>query len=193
MISNHHKYTLKRKLFSSTIIIILSLLMIVSGPALAINNDSEVETKDEDIDILQTPESPEVIEISDPEVGFQMMWPVESHRISNPYGERNLGFHTGIDIAAQLGEDIYAAQDGVVVYSGFKGTYGYMVIINHNNDVSTSYAHCSKLLVNAGEKVAKGEVIGYVGNTGRSTGPHLHFEVRENDTTVDPMDYYDDL
>ncbi|MEA4921376.1 MAG: peptidoglycan DD-metalloendopeptidase family protein [Clostridiaceae bacterium] len=110
---------------------------------------------------------------------------------SSGYGYRkNLGdFHTGVDFAGAIGTAIYAADGGKVTYAGWKGNYGYCVFIDHGNGFVTLYAHCSKLLVKQGQSVAKGENIARVGSTGRSTGPHVHFEVRYNGNTVNPMKY----
>lgn len=110
---------------------------------------------------------------------------------SSGYGyRRNLGdFHTGVDFAGAVGTPIYAADGGKVTFAGRKGNYGYCVFITHDNGYVTLYAHCSKLLVKQGQSVAKGETIAKVGATGRVTGPHLHFEVRKNGQTVNPLNY----
>ena len=97
--------------------------------------------------------------------------------------------HTGIDIKADSGEDILACASGIVVYSGYKGAYGKLVIIDHGNGISTWYAHCSKLYVESGQSVDKGDVISAAGSTGNSTGPHLHLEVRKDHTVKNPLDY----
>lgn len=99
------------------------------------------------------------------------------------------GRHTGLDIAAPTGTSITAADTGKVSFAGWKGSYGYTVIINHGNGYETYYAHCSKLLVRAGEKVSKGDLIARVGSTGNSTGAHCHFEVRYNGVTKNPENY----
>jgi len=110
---------------------------------------------------------------------------------SSGYGYRkNLGdFHTGTDFRGSVGTSIWAADGGTVSFSGWKGNYGYCVIINHGNGYETYYAHCSSLLVKKGQKVAQGEKIAKVGSTGRSTGPHVHFEIRYNGKTVNPLNY----
>lgn len=110
--------------------------------------------------------------------------------LTSTFGEQRGGYmHKGIDLAADIGTKIGAALDGVVTYSGVNGGYGKVIIVNHDNNMETVYAHCSKLNVNVGDKVWKGEVIGEVGNTGDSTGPHLHFEIRINGSAVDPLQY----
>ena len=110
---------------------------------------------------------------------------------SSGYGtRRSLGdFHTGVDFAGAKGTNIWAADGGVVTHAGWKGNYGYCVIINHPNGYTTLYAHCSKLLVKVGDKVAQGDVIAKVGNTGRSFGAHVHFEIKYNGKTQNPLNY----
>lgn len=110
--------------------------------------------------------------------------------ISSPYGKkRGSSVHTGVDFAVASGTPIVAADGGKVVSAGWAGSYGYCVVINHENGLKTRYAHCSKLLVTAGERVAKGQTIARVGSTGNSTGPHLHFEVIKNGQFVNPFNY----
>jgi murein DD-endopeptidase MepM/ murein hydrolase activator NlpD len=97
--------------------------------------------------------------------------------------------HTGIDISAHSGTPIKAAAGGEVVFAGWWGGYGNVVIIDHGGGISTLYAHCSAIYVRKGQSVSQGEVIAAVGSTGLSTGPHLHFEVRKNGKPVDPLGY----
>ena len=127
----------------------------------------------------------------------KIAWPVAgNYRVSSGYGSRTSPisgrgeFHTGIDIPARTGTAIVASDSGVVIHSGsvIRG-YGYSVLIDHNNGLSTFYAHCSKLLVSPGQTVSKGETIALVGSTGYSTGPHLHFEVRVNGSHTNPLPY----
>lgn len=98
-------------------------------------------------------------------------------------------FHPGIDFAAEIGTPIYAAANGVVVYSGFYPEYGNMVEIDHGNGLTSRYAHTSKVLVKVGDIVLRGQKIALVGSTGRSTGPHLHFEVRYKGVALDPAKF----
>lgn len=124
--------------------------------------------------------------------GGWLKWPV-SGRISSGYGWRNhpiygyRSFHTGIDIAAPQGRTVKAARKGTVLYSGYKGAYGLVVLIDHGDSVATLYAHNSKSYVRAGDVVDTLESVAAVGSTGWSTGPHLHFEVRVNGEHTDPM------
>lgn len=128
--------------------------------------------------------------------GGRFAWPVPgSQRITSYYGYRihpvykTKKFHTGIDIGAGYGLDIVAGGDGVVTMATTNGGYGKCVIINHGSGITTLYGHCSTLLVSVGDKVTKGQTIAKVGSTGVSTGPHLHFEVRVNGSTTDPLQY----
>lgn len=110
-------------------------------------------------------------------------------RVSSRYGMRNGRMHRGLDIANSTGTQIKAADGGKVVFVGYKGAYGNMIEIDHGNGFKTRYAHCSKLLVKNGAKVYKGQSIANVGNTGRSTGPHLHLEVLKNGVNQNPANF----
>ena len=125
--------------------------------------------------------------------GEAYMWPVPGHtRISSPFGSREMDGeqenHSGIDIPAPAGTPIYAAAPGVVSTNAH-WSYGICVRINHGNGYQTMYAHMSGIVVSRGEYVEKGELIGFMGSTGRSTGTHLHFEIYINGTRVNPMGY----
>ena len=109
--------------------------------------------------------------------------------ISSNYGMRNGKMHTGTDFAAAAGTAIYAWKDGIVTFAGWNGNYGYQVIIDHQDGTVTSYAHCNSLYVAEGQYVTKGLPIAGVGSTGNSTGPHLHFELKINDSFVNPLNY----
>ncbi|MGB9661760.1 MAG: murein hydrolase activator EnvC family protein [Moorellaceae bacterium] len=127
----------------------------------------------------------------------QLLWPLPGYTsISSPYGWRIhplLGtqrFHTGVDIPAPLGTDIIAAEDGQVISAGYLGAYGNYIVIDHGGGLSSMYAHLSAILVREGQEVKRGQVIGRVGSTGWSTGPHLHFEIRLGGEPTDPLQYY---
>jgi murein DD-endopeptidase MepM/ murein hydrolase activator NlpD len=109
--------------------------------------------------------------------------------ISSSFGQRWGRMHEGIDIAANSGDPIYAAMDGKVVYSGWASGYGKMIKIQHADKIETIYGHCSRLRTAVGDNVKKGQLIGDVGSTGNSTGPHLHFEVIINGKVVNPYPY----
>lgn len=114
-------------------------------------------------------------------------------RMNSNYGMRThpiskkVKMHTGVDFAAPSGTQIKAAKSGYVTFSGSKGGYGNAVLINHNDDYSTLYGHASRLLVKEGQYVKQGDVIALVGSTGRSTGPHLHFEIFRNGNRINPL------
>jgi len=116
------------------------------------------------------------------------IWPV-SGPVTSTFGPRWGRMHEGIDIAAPSGAPIRSAAAGTVIYAGWLGGYGSLVVVDHGGGVSTAYAHMSSIASGTGQSVAQGQVIGYVGSTGHSTGPHLHFEVRINGQAVDPLRY----
>jgi murein DD-endopeptidase MepM/ murein hydrolase activator NlpD len=97
--------------------------------------------------------------------------------------------HAGIDFAAQTGDEVKSTGAGKVVAAGVAGGYGNMVEIDHGYGISTRFGHLSKILVNVGDEIKTGDVIGRAGSTGRSTGPHVHYEVRRNGQAVDPMHF----
>jgi len=99
-------------------------------------------------------------------------------------------FHEGMDFTAPVGTDIFATGNGIVTYAGWRQGYGETIEIDHGFNYATRYAHCSKLLVRVGQKVKRGDVIALVGNTGKSTGPHLHYEVHYLGRPIDPRNYY---
>lgn len=120
------------------------------------------------------------------------MWPVKGYVTRKFYvtgGEKNPSYHPGIDIAAERGTPVLAAAEGVVETSRFDDTYGWMVEIDHGYGLHTLYGHCTRNLVNVGDRVTRGKTIATVGSTGKSTAPHLHFEVRKNGVPVNPNDY----
>jgi murein DD-endopeptidase MepM/ murein hydrolase activator NlpD len=122
------------------------------------------------------------------------LWPVQG-RITGGFGERmdpfhgEGAFHSGVDISTEYGERILAPADGVVTFSGFQGGYGKIMVLQHANGISTRFGHMSSFAKRVGQTVRRGEVIGYVGTTGRTTGPHLHYEVRVHNAPVNPYRY----
>jgi murein DD-endopeptidase MepM/ murein hydrolase activator NlpD len=124
--------------------------------------------------------------------GITLSWPTSGGYISSYFGARWGSTHRGIDIAKSggcYGDAIYAAADGTVTYVGTNGTYGKLIKVSHGNGVETWYAHCSGYNVQVGQTVSRGDTIGYIGSTGRSTGPHLHFQVMLNGQYVNPLYY----
>jgi len=126
-----------------------------------------------------------------------LKWPIPGvYAITSGFGPRIDpvegidGFHTGVDIGASQGTPVHAAASGVVAHAGWAGNYGLAVFIQHDGGMETIYAHLSGVAVRSGQVVQAGDVIGYVGSTGKSTGPHLHFEVRFHHQPVNPIDYF---
>ncbi len=115
-------------------------------------------------------------------------WPM-SGKITSPYGTRSSGFHSGIDIGGRIGTPVYAAAGGKVVLASWYYAYGNCIVVDHGNGMKTRYAHLSGYKVKVGDTVERGQLIGLCGNTGRSTGPHLHFEVIINGSTKNPINY----
>ena len=118
-----------------------------------------------------------------------LAWPLSSNKITSPYGTRSRGFHSGIDLAAKTGTSVYAAAGGTVELASWYYGYGNCIVINHGNGVKTRYAHLSAYKVSVGTTVSRGQLIALSGNTGNSTGPHLHFEVIVNGVTKNPVNY----
>ena len=122
------------------------------------------------------------------------IWPVRGW-LSSYFGKRidpftqAEKFHEGLDIANNVGLPIKVTANGVVIFSGERGGYGNVIIVKHNYSLETRYAHLQSSVVSVGQRVKKGELIGYLGNSGRSSGPHLHYEVRKNGIPVNPMNY----
>jgi murein DD-endopeptidase MepM/ murein hydrolase activator NlpD len=127
-------------------------------------------------------------------VNLNFIWPVQG-KITSSFGWRlhpithKREFHTGIDIGIPIGSPVYASEDGYVLYSGWSRGYGNLIIIQHRNNKQTYYAHNIELLVKKDDKIKQGRIIALSGNSGISTGPHLHFEIRTNNIAQDPMNY----
>lgn len=123
------------------------------------------------------------------------IWPVAGELTDgfggrrNPFGGSGSEFHTGQDISTLWGTPVMAAAKGTVIFAGWQNGYGQIVIVDHGNGVTTRYGHLSDVEVEVGQQLARGDQLGRVGSTGRSTGPHLHYEVRINDEPVNPLQY----
>ena len=118
-----------------------------------------------------------------------LLWPVQGV-ITSPFGEREEGYHWGLDIAVSNGTEVLAAAAGTVAEAGWLSDgYGWGVRLAHGKGLTTVYGHCSEVLVSAGDRVERGEIIALSGSSGNSTGPHLHFEVRTEGEPEDPLDY----
>jgi len=128
--------------------------------------------------------------------GQDLQWPLPGHtRVTSHFGNRSdpfttsTAFHSGIDVGAPMGVNILAAESGTVIFSGWMGGYGNTIIVDHGGGMHTMYAHASSLLVRNGQNVNRGQAIARVGSTGRSTGNHLHFEVRINGSVTNPLNF----
>lgn len=130
----------------------------------------------------------------------QFIWPVPSCTLlTSPYGYRihpildYERLHAGLDIGAKFGEEIIAADGGTVLIAEYSDSYGNFVLIDHGDRYSTAYGHMSEIAVEAGQEVKQGELVGYIGSTGWSTGPHLHFEIRLDGERIDPEEFFSGL
>lgn len=127
----------------------------------------------------------------------KILWPVKSGRITSKFGNRNhpvlksVKFHRGVDIAVSLGTPVYAGIRGIVTFAGKRGNYGNLVEIEGSDGIKVRYAHLSKINVVAGQRVSDGEKVAETGNTGMSTGPHLHYEIIVDDSPVNPLNFHD--
>ena len=127
----------------------------------------------------------------------KILWPVKSGKITSKFGNRNhpvlksVKFHRGVDIAVSLGTPVYAGIKGIVTFAGKRGNYGNLVEIEGSDGIKVRYAHLSKIDVIAGQRVSDGEKVAETGNTGMSTGPHLHYEIIVDENPVNPLNFHD--
>jgi murein DD-endopeptidase MepM/ murein hydrolase activator NlpD len=155
------------------------------------DTESEREILIEEIDIEAVPKIME----RGTKIPPTYIKPIYGGRISSYFGYRNAPtagattYHRGVDWAVATGTSVMASSGGTVTQAGWSGSYGYMILITHPGGTQTRYAHLSKIFVSVGQTVSQGEVIGKTGNTGRSTGPHLHFEILIGGSPVNPLNY----
>ena len=130
--------------------------------------------------------------------GFgKILWPVKYGKITSKFGNRNhpvlksVKFHRGVDIAVSLGTPVYAGIRGIVTFAGKRGNYGNLIEIEGSDGIKVRYAHLSKIDVVAGQRVSDGEKVAETGNTGMSTGPHLHYEIIVDESPVNPLNFHD--
>lgn len=204
MISAYRKTTFSGKVMSLllAVLIIVSCLFVPSATAENYETVSSHTIKIvEDKTPINSTSTVDILDVSETEIiETEFIFPVESKIITSSYGikvhaiTKEEKLHTGIDIGAPKGADIIASEDGTVVYVDdyISGGYGKFLIIEHENGFKTLYAHCKSIVVESGDVVKQGQKIATVGNTGQSTGPHLHFEVHENDEPIDPMSVLSD-
>lgn len=163
------------------------------GPSLPLDSDilAALETK-----MNQLERNIKVYENVLRERGYTpSLWPVQGNLESgfgvrrNPFGGGSYEFHSGQDIDAQIGDPVKAGASGQVTFVGWQNGYGQLIVIDHGGGLTSRYGHLSHIDVAQGQTIERGQFIGRVGSTGRSTGPHLHYEIRINDTPVDPLQY----
>ena len=153
------------------------------GPFIEDEDDPDAAELDNRLKVIQTTSNP---------AALPAMWAHEG-KINNefgfrrsPFGGRNYEFHAGLDIDGERGDEVIAPAMGTVTEAGWKGGYGQMIEIDHGNGLSTRYGHLSKIDVEVGQPITRGQQIGLIGSTGRSTGPHLHFELRIGEKPINP-------
>ncbi len=159
-----------------------------------------IEIKQEQITIIPEPEKVEIIEkkeeipqhepkiIKEEKQKITFIWPAKG-TISSGYGKRQGRMHHGIDITKDNGKNVVASAMGIVEFSGRKNTFGKLIIINHGQNTKTLYAHNSKVFVRVNTKVKQGQLIARMGSTGKTKGPHLHFEIRIDGKSKNPLKY----
>ena len=157
------------------------------GPVSTIDIDSDVEIEEGELE-----DEMQKIETTSNPAFLPTIW-AHSGKINNeygfrrnPFGGRSYEFHGGLDIDGERGDNVLAPANGVVTRAGWQGGYGNLIEIDHGNGLTTRYGHLSQGVVQVGDAVQRGQLIGMVGSTGRSTGPHLHYELRVNDKPVNP-------
>lgn len=166
----------------------------IGGPFVEIDTDADPETFRSRVDLI-TSEIERFAAVRRAAMQLPLASPAPGSKITSRYGARMDPFlgkpamHTGIDFRATTGDPVRATAGGKVITAEYAGGYGNMVEIDHGNGVTTRFAHLSAIGVKAGQSVAKGEIVGKAGNTGRSTGPHIHYEIRVDGSAIDPMRY----
>ena len=156
-------------------------------------NVISAETDNQVVEVVEEPiiESGETIIEEEQEVEEETNFikPIRGGIITSRFGTRNGRLHAGIDIADRASTEIYASKSGTVTCASYSGGYGNLVKIQHKDGYETYYAHCSIILVSVGDYVEQGQLIAKMGMTGNATGPHVHFEIRENGRVINPYDY----
>lgn len=163
-----------------------------ASEAIAVNSGGPLDTDDVTVDNPEIESQLRTIQANSNSANIPSIW-AHLGKINNefgfrrnPFGGRIYEFHPGIDIDGERGDLVVAPADGTVTKAGWQGGYGNMIEIDHGNGLTTRYGHLSKLNVEIGDEITRGQLIGFVGSTGRSTGPHLHYELRYNDHPINP-------
>ncbi len=163
-----------------------------SGYHLALNSGGPFDVDDSNADDTQLERQLAEIQLSSDPASIPFIW-AHTGKINNefgfrrnPFGGRTYEFHAGMDIDGERGDRVSAPANGTVTEAGWKGGYGQFIEIDHGNGLTTRYGHLSKIEIAAGDVLTRGQLIGNVGSTGRSTGPHLHYELRLNDRPINP-------
>ncbi|MBI3651902.1 MAG: M23 family metallopeptidase [Acidobacteria bacterium] len=170
-------------------------VMVPTGAATNMINSAKLEDAPlDDNDIAKTGEAKKTVVPPPPEIKYAERPVIASSvKVGSTFGyridpfTRGARFHAGVDIKAAWGDPVGASQPGIVKFAGWHNGYGNLIIIDHGGGVTTHYAHLSSFTVAVGSKVSRGTIIGHAGSTGRSTSPHLHYEVRLNDSPVNPL------
>ena len=156
------------------------------GPEFAENTDPETAALDQQLKAIAAAMNPADVPNVWPHIGKINN---EFGFRRNPFGGRAYEFHPGMDIDGERGEQVLAPAGGIVIKASYTGGYGNMIEIDHGNGISTRYGHLSRIEVSVGDSVSRGALIGLIGSTGRSTGPHLHYELRLNSRSINPRHF----
>ena len=183
-----------KKLKSTTVAIFIYVFITVAVHGLGVGGYEDIVELDTTNIIGEEIECSNVIEEAEIEisgVGTGSFKKPLDGIFTSGFGQRWGRLHGGIDLASEIGTPIMASDDGIVIFTGDCGTYGLLVKIDHKNGYITYYAHCSEIKSSVGDVVKKGDVIALVGNTGNSTGPHCHFEIRYDNVPQNPLEFID--
>lgn len=184
-----------RKIKSTTITLFMSVCMVLLMHSFGVGGYDYREDMSYESFLGEEIEEAEPVNVTEEEIVInngtgtgEFIKPIEGVFTSG-FGQRWGRLHGGIDLASDIGTPICASDNATVLFTGNCGTYGLLVKLDHKNGYVTYYAHCSKINVNVGDVVNKGDIIALVGNTGNSTGPHCHFEIRYDNVPQNPLDF----
>ena len=183
-----------KKLKNTTVAILIYVFFTLAVHSLGVGGYEDINEEDTTNIIGEEIECSNVVdevEIEPSGVGTGVFSKPLEGIFTSGFGQRWGRLHGGIDLASETGTPIMASDDGTVIFTGDCGTYGLLVKIDHKNGYVTYYAHCSEIISSVGDLVEKGDVIALVGNTGNSTGPHCHFEIRYDNVPQNPLEFID--